>query len=175
MKKLETGEVLELAGKVLAQSEPLPGVDAVLVAALCRAESGCYPGAVRYEADYLYTIAPVSLEAGVRPVECSLETEAILQRCSLGLMQVMGATARELGFKGWLTGLLEPETGVRWGVKYLQHQHRRYFSLYGLDAVIAAYNAGSMRTRKSGEFVNQAYVDRVRRVRQRLNGQGGKA
>ena len=82
-------------------------------------------------------------------------------------MQVMGATARELGFKGWLGQLLCPDEGLLCGVKYLHKQFKRFGSR-GLPAVIAAYNAGSPRTEKSGAFKNQAYVDKVMTQYQRL-------
>ena len=78
---------------------------------------------------------------------------------SWGLMQVMGITARELGFRGDPCELLNPPVGVRWGCKKLAELMRRY-----PDApkdVISAYNAGSPRRDKDGKYVNQYYVNKV--------------
>jgi len=46
--------------------------------------------------------------------------ELYCQRASWGLMQVMGAAARERGFKGsYLTELLDPYTNLEYGMRHL--------------------------------------------------------
>lgn len=83
------------------------------------------------------------------------------QAASWGLMQVMGAVARERGFRGpYLTELLNPEAGIHYGCAHLAHLHKRFDAHGGVAAVIAAYNAGSPRM-DGGRFVNQGYVDKV--------------
>lgn len=65
------------------------------------------------------------------------------QQASWGLMQVMGAVARELGYKGrHLPALCRPEIGIPIGCRHLANQIRRFGNL---DNGIAAYNAGTPR------------------------------
>lgn len=134
-----------------------------LILAFCRVESDLDPNAVRYESEYRWFIPPEKLEKNQVPRSCSNATESVLQRCSFGLMQIMGATARELRFSGWLTCLCDPVEGLCWGIKYLARQHRRFYQRHGLDGVIAAYNAGSPRYTVDRRFVNQSYVDKIKK------------
>ncbi len=84
------------------------------------------------------------------------------QQASWGYMQVMGAVAREHGFKGHFPGLCDPLEGLNYGCKHLAHLRKRFFRRYGWLGVIAAYNAGSPRFEKgTRRFVNQGYVDKV--------------
>jgi len=50
----------------------------------------------------------------------SILTELLGQQTSWGLMQIMGATARERGFRGWLTELCDPATNLEWGCRHLR-------------------------------------------------------
>lgn len=136
------------------------GLKPALVMAICEVESGFNPLAARHEPAFRYIV-----QKSDKPRECSLATEINLQKTSFGMMQVMGATARELGLKGWITSLVDPETGLEWGCRYLKDRVRKYGSL-GVDAVIASYNAGSPRyeNEKEGRFVNQGYVDKVKKA-----------
>ena len=87
------------------------------------------------------------------------------QQASWGLMQVMGAVARELGCKlPYLTALCRPEVGLDYGCRYLRVLQDRYMDSAGWNGIIAAYNAGSPRRGVDGAFVNQGYVDKVRGV-----------
>jgi hypothetical protein len=95
------------------------------------------------------------------PSDCTLNTEILMQKTSWGLMQIMGATARSVGFDGWLPELTDAKTNVRTGTAYLALMMGRHYKRHGLPGVIAAYNAGSPRTRPDGKFVNQSYVDKV--------------
>jgi soluble lytic murein transglycosylase-like protein len=80
-------------------------------------------------------------------------------------MQVMGATARELGFKGrFFTELCDPMEGLNYGCRYLVRLQREHFDRLGWPGVAAAYNAGTPRRLASGNFANQVYVDKVARA-----------
>lgn len=80
------------------------------------------------------------------------------QQASWGLMQVMGAVAREMGYAGrHLPGLCQPATGLAVGCIYLSRLVRRYGKP---EPAVAAYNAGSPRI-IAGKFENQQYVDKV--------------
>ena len=75
------------------------------------------------------------------------------------------AVAREHGFKGWLTELCQDAIGIEYGCKHLSTFHRKYEEE---SDMIAAYNAGSARKTKGGMYVNQAYVNKVHQVLERL-------
>jgi len=80
------------------------------------------------------------------------------QQTSWGLMQVMGAVARERGFTGtFLTELCDPAKNVWIGCRHLVGLSRRFS---GTD-LYAAYNAGSPRRVASGAYENQGYVDKI--------------
>jgi soluble lytic murein transglycosylase-like protein len=42
----------------------------------------------------------------------------------LGLMQINARTAQSLGYQGTASGLLDPETNLRYGVRYLAEAYR---------------------------------------------------
>ena len=136
-----------------------PEITTELVLAIIEAESSGNPRAMRYEEMYIY----INLRAP-RPDNCTALTEKILQKTSFGLMQIMGGTARHLGFKGWLGELLEPETNIRYGVLWLSHLYDEYHKSHGIEGVIAAYNSGSPRKNSSGEFANQGYVQKIMKI-----------
>jgi len=127
-----------------------------LVEAIVSVESGGETWAGRYEPRYPYVSG---LER--RPKGCSVDTEEFFQCCSWGLMQVMGATARGLGLEGWIPQLTIPGVGVRYGVKYLVQQGKRYS--WDMEKMIASYNAGSAvrSLDRPMEWKNELYVNKV--------------
>jgi len=135
-----------------------------LVTAVAGVESGGDTCAFRFE--------PAFLDRHVRPDRtvrargfCSLETERQGLATSWGLMQVMGATARVLGFDGpFLSALTDPKTGLDYGCRLLARLRDRHYARLGWPGVVAAYNAGSPRLTTTGRFVNQEYVDRIARA-----------
>lgn len=131
------------------------GLEPALVVAICEVESGFNPLAARHEPSFRWIVKNPD-----KPAACTLATEINLQKTSFGLMQIMGATARDLGLKGWITILVDPETSLEWGCRYLAKLKARYGS-QGTDAVIAAYNAGSPII-ENGRYLNQSYVDKVK-------------
>lgn len=87
--------------------------------------------------------------------------EAHKADASWGLMQVMLATAKETLSNSNLsiTQLMNPDTNIEAGTKYIAKQLARYNGNI-MDA-IAAYNAGSAKKNKDGTYVNNAYVQSV--------------
>lgn len=79
---------------------------------------------------------------------------------SWGLMQLLLSTAREVLGNPQLitTQLIQPRNNIEAGTKFLSQLWGRFGNMR--DA-IAAYNAGSPRLGKDGEYVNQDYVDKV--------------
>lgn len=147
-------EIMEMAAAERMATPECADLSVELVAAICMAESSGQAWAVRYEPDFGY----VDLRAEGRPDDCPDETERCLQKISWGLMQIMGATAREVGFRGWLTELLVPEVNLHYGICYLLRLKKRWPKT---QDQIAAYNAGSPRRLSNGWYVNQRYVSRV--------------
>ncbi len=131
-------------------------LEPALVAAIAFRESAGHPEAVRFEPGFRYVVdvrtwgpfrklEAVEIAAAAPPAgwhavfPCSEATEWSLQRTSLGLLQVMGATARSVGFQGaFLTALLDPAEGVEWGCRYLKRQIIRY----PLEDAVSSFNAG---------------------------------
>ena len=93
------------------------------------------------------------------PAGVTADAEWWGQQASWGLMQVMGATARWLGYtEPDLPALCDPAIGLKYGCLYLARQTKRH----GLAAGVAAYNAGSVvRVTADGPYINQGYVDKV--------------
>ena len=141
-------------------------LDHGLVGAMVLTESNGETHAIRYERGYRYVFKPYE----VKPEGCSRATEINAQQCSWGLMQIMGATARELGFRGWMPELCRPEIGLEYGCKYLAQQIKRFGSV---EAGVAAYNMGSPKRGADGKYLNQAeYVEPVMRRMKALEQEG---
>ncbi len=130
-----------------------------LVRAIVAVESSGNPWATRYEPGFYARYVHGKGHATFG--HCSRSTEEISRAMSWGLMQVMGQTARENGYKGdFLAELCDPATGLDWGCRYLTRQLKRYQG--NLEAAVAAYNAGSATRDEHNQWRNQGYVDRVR-------------
>lgn len=111
------------------------GLDPAIVAAVCEQESSWNPYAGRWEPEFFVHY--------VMPQNLPDLTEAYWRSTSWGLMQVMGQTARELGFQGkFLSQLTDPDIGVDLGCRKLQ----RCFEVHHEPEVsLLAYNGGANR------------------------------
>lgn len=88
------------------------------------------------------------------------------QQASWGLMQVMGAVARERGFDGrFMSQLCEPICGLTYGCRHLA----AYVESYGEDAAIASYNGGPAGN-TTPPFRNQSYLSKVREAEEAMPG-----
>ena len=86
------------------------------------------------------------------------EQEWWAQQASWGLMQVMGAVAREHGFREpFLPQLTDINTGLHYGCKHLAAQLAR--TRGDVDKALESYNGGFGSI---GSAVTQAYVVKVR-------------
>lgn len=83
------------------------------------------------------------------PRGISRSTEWIGQQTSWGLMQVMGAVAREYGFVGHFTALCDPAVGADYGCRHLAQLARRHLVDHGWRGVIQSYNTGSPTSRNN--------------------------
>ncbi|MBV7256959.1 lytic transglycosylase domain-containing protein [Pacificimonas sp. WHA3] len=105
-------------------------------------------------------IDPLLVEAMIH-VESRARPGAISHKGARGLMQVMPATARGLGFAGDDSELHDPFTSVELGTAYLRVLHKRFGN--DLPLVVAAYNAGEGAVEKYGRQIppyreTQGYV-----------------
>ncbi len=141
------------------------GIDPKLLEAMITVESGGRVFATRFEPNvspsYLLMLSTFARATGV-----SVETERVQQATSWGLLQVMGFTARELGHRGLLPELTQPEVGMELGCKYLKSRQAKYGKpAKGLlewdEAVVSSYNAGSPRHGPDGKWKNESYVRKV--------------
>jgi soluble lytic murein transglycosylase-like protein len=125
--------------------------DLALFAGLIHTESHWNPHAVRYEPGYYVRY--------VEPKPGMSATEAHCRAMSWGLCQVMGDTARRLGFTGrYLAELCDPLTNIELAAELLK---RNYGQTNSWDAALAMYNGGPVGNREK-PYRNQYYVDRVR-------------
>jgi soluble lytic murein transglycosylase-like protein len=137
-------------------------IDPKLLRAIVQVESSARPYASRYEPQTTRYIRDAYQYARVAGV--TAETENSHQQTSWGLMQVMGFTAREMGFEGNLPELCMPENGIDYGARYLKKLQERYGkpgTLEWDERVVASYNAGSPRKGADGKFVNDSYLKKV--------------
>ena len=162
--------LLEQASKKML---PIP-----LLKAIVMTESGGDENALRAEPHYRYlvncvtgkpfrvlTAAEIKSETAPSdfpyfPAISSRDTEWLGQQMSWGAMQIMGAVAREYGFKGAFPELAGDE-GIEYACKHLAKLRDRFYVGHGWQGVGAAYNAGSVRFSDGDDFVNQIYVDKL--------------
>jgi hypothetical protein len=125
--------------------------------AIFRVESSLDPNAVRYEKDFIYVW---NVRENAKQLGITAATEEVLQKHSWGLGQIMGGTARWLGYHGPLTGLLDPEVNVRFCELYVNHLLEKY---NGNQArALAAYNMGNIKSCKDTQCSNVDYVQKVK-------------
>lgn len=133
-------------------------LDPILLLAICTHESSFDPFRAKTEASYRWLSLPNghALRLGI-----TYETEVALQSISYGLMQIMGATARQFGYNGQLAELAgNPSISLHFGTLYLQHCLKLYPKL---EDTISAYNAGHPEEIANGIYRNQSYEDAVKK------------
>lgn len=101
---------------------------------------------------------PVALAHAVISVESNYRANARGGAGEIGLMQIKPSTARMMGYNGGSNGLFNPETNIKYGMKYLAKAH----SLGGGDTcgTILKYNAGHGAKRMNP--VSAAYCSKVK-------------
>jgi soluble lytic murein transglycosylase-like protein len=109
------------------------GLQPELVCALIEQESTWRPWAIRYE--------PAFFQRYIVTMNFPNISEGIARATSWGLCQVMGQTARELGFaETYLSQLCDPWVGIHYGCMKL----RECYAKTGIDdaAALQRYNGG---------------------------------
>lgn len=108
-----TGELIRLARDAAKRHE----LDSDVVCAVIEQESSWRTYEIRYEQEFFDRYCfPLFKNPEITP------TEARARAFSWGLMQVMGQTAREFGYREPLPTLCVPQTGIEIGCKVLAHK-----------------------------------------------------
>ncbi|PSM18046.1 lytic transglycosylase [Nitratireductor sp. StC3] len=118
---------------------------------------GGYHGIIaRYASSYG---VPVSLARAVVRVESNFRANARGKAGEIGLMQIKPATARMMGYRGSTKGLFNPETNIKYGMKYLAKAHK--LGGGSTCGTILKYNAGHGAKRMNR--ISAAYCSKVKR------------
>lgn len=101
---------------------------------------------------------PVSLAHAVVKVESNYRPNVVGSAGEIGLMQIKPSTARMMGYSGTAKGLFNPDTNIKYGMKYLAKAH----NLGGgtTCGTILKYNAGHAAKRMNP--VSSAYCSKVK-------------
>jgi soluble lytic murein transglycosylase-like protein len=114
---------------------------------------------VKYAKEY---DVPVELAQAVVRIESNFDPDALGSAGEVGLMQIKPATARMMGYTGTKKELFDPETNIKYGMKYLAGAHE----LGGGETcgTILKYNAGHAAKRMNP--VSKAYCGKVQALMQ---------
>lgn len=102
---------------------------------------------------------PFALGDAVVRVESRYQPH-VSNRGALGLMQIKHQTARGLGYKGSAKGLLDPETNIKYGMKYLGQAYR--MANGDTCGTVMRYQSGHYAKRINR--ANMAYCSKVRTI-----------
>ena len=142
----------------------LPGVKPVKVEGAATAASLREAGNTKFStivARYAaaYGVSP-RLAHAVITVESNYRSDARGRAGEVGLMQIKPATARMMGYSGSAKGLFDPETNIKFGMKYLaKAQNLGNGTTCG---TILKYNAGHGAKRMNP--ISSAYCAKVKRM-----------
>jgi len=103
---------------------------------------------------------PVDLAHAVISVESNYRVDARGSAGEIGLMQIKPTTARMMGYSGSAQGLFDPETNIKYGLKYLGMAHK--LGGGATCGTILRYNAGHAAKRMNP--VSSAYCSKVQRL-----------
>ncbi len=103
---------------------------------------------------------PVDLANAVVSVESNFQPNARGRAGEIGLMQIKPATARMMGYSGSVEGLYDPETNIKFGMKYLAKAHQ--LADGSTCGTILKYNAGHGAKRMNK--ISAAYCAKVKRI-----------
>lgn len=143
-------------------AEDRPGIDKTMTGSVTKVAKASsdrpYHAIVsRYAAAYG---VPEALAHAVITVESNYKASASGSAGEVGLMQIKPATARGMGFRGSVKALYDPETNIKYGMRYLG----KAYQLGGGDTcgAILRYNAGHGAKRMNP--ISASYCAKVRRI-----------
>jgi soluble lytic murein transglycosylase-like protein len=154
---LLTGYDCAFAGDwgIRAQTIPLKTVDRTSGYAMPDFQTNEYSALISKYANQ-YNV-PVELADAVVRVESNYNPNARGSAGEVGLMQIKPTSARMMGYTGTKKGLFDPETNIKFGMKYLATAHQ----LGGGETcnTILKYNAGHAAKRMNP--VSKVYCGKV--------------
>lgn len=103
---------------------------------------------------------PVDLAHAIVKVESNFNPKARGSAGEIGLMQIKPATARMMGYSGSSKGLYDPETNIKFGMKYLAVAHE--LSGGTTCGTVLKYNAGHGAKRMNP--VSKRYCGKVQNI-----------
>lgn len=109
----------------------------------------------RYAAEYG---VPVNLAHAVISIESNYRASARGRAGEVGLMQIKPSTARGMGYGGSVKGLYDPDTNIRFGMKYLAKAYQ--LGNGSTCGAILRYNAGHGARRMN--TISSAYCSKVK-------------
>jgi soluble lytic murein transglycosylase-like protein len=130
-------------GDAATSTYAVHGTIAVLTTDNSTAKSAPYEAAITEHARRQQVAA--DLVRAVIQVESAFNPVAVSSKGAMGLMQLMPATARELGVRN----PFDPDQNIRGGVAYLRRLLDRYDG--NVELALAAYNAGMGNVEKYGD------------------------
>ena len=131
---------------------------------------GRLPKLYRYQRNqYSALIEKYGRENGVPPelghaiieIESNFRPTVRGRAGEIGLMQIKPATARMVGFRGSAKALYDPETNIKYGMRYLG-KARRLGGANGVCGTILKYNAGHGARRMNP--ISRRYCEKVKAV-----------
>ncbi|WP_112810283.1 lytic transglycosylase domain-containing protein [Ensifer sp.] len=103
---------------------------------------------------------PIDLAHAIVKVESNFNPKARGSAGEIGLMQIKPATARMMGYSGSSKGLYDPETNIKFGMKYLAMAHE--LSGGTTCGTVLKYNAGHGAKRMNP--VSKRYCGKVQSI-----------
>lgn len=100
---------------------------------------------------------PTDLATAVTQIESNFNPKKRGSAGEIGLMQIKPATARLMGYRGTVKGLYDPDTNIKFGMKYLAKAQQLGDGT--TCNTILKYNAGHGATRMNP--ISQAYCGKV--------------
>ncbi len=158
---------MNLPWELITPCAQLHGLEPSLVGAFVAVESGGVADRTRYEKNWGFYHHPTSVFAA--DLGITEQTEMVAQAHSYGLLQIMGATARDMGYTSFLHGLCRPVIGLEFGCRFIAKKKEQYPVLSDL---VASYNAGTPRRGDDGRYRNQEYIDLVLKNYELFKGAG---
>ncbi len=149
-----------VSGRFDSERAAKPELDETTTASIAPAGSPAQPFASiirRYAAEHG---VPEQLAFAVIQVESNYRVDARGRAGEVGLMQIKPATARMMGYSGGAQGLYDPETNIRFGMKYLGKA--RQLSDGSTCGTILKYNAGHGAKRMNP--VSRNYCSKIERI-----------
>lgn len=146
-------------GPIVKENAALFNLPFEVVLSMVHVESGGNARATRHE--------PAFQARYIKPLNLADAGEELGRATSWGLLQIMGQTAREIGFKGDFEQLLSPADGLYWGCKFLARLRKKYPS-EPWRVICRAYNGGPGNRHDTKNH----YPDKVEAAMRRIFGHG---